>query len=267
MRCCPRVSHLGWGQEHGCADLRQRSRKHGGPDSTERLWGGKQGVTQQCRRKGRLRLSHPTLTQGKTPPRANATVSREGNPQTTCSTQPEPELCVLPAVSPVQLSLQGAKAQEGNSKLLAATRAPLPCSPPAPPQLSHLSAGRCPLLLLRQLGSHQLVELLHGQPRHGPPSRLDLLQDVGELGPAERQPAESCPPPTGRGHREPAPARGRLWHSTPLPPTPADISHTRLHPPGGQHGARTCCTAETEPATSPKASPACPPAAAWGTRE
>lgn len=55
---------------------------------------------------------------------------------------------------------------------------------PAAPTLSHLSASRCPLLLLRQPGCHQLVQLLHGQAGQGPPGSLDLLQDAGQLGPA-----------------------------------------------------------------------------------
>lgn len=92
--------------------------------------------------------------------------------------------------------------------LLSATQAPFPCSPPArslaspptPPQQSYLSPSCCPLLLLCKLGCHQLVQLLHSQTRHCPPSSLDLLQDVGELGPAEQQPAKSShPPPVSQG--------------------------------------------------------------------
>lgn len=76
--------------------------------------------------------------------------------------------------SPTSVGKQGAGAA------LPAPQAPLPAAPTLP----HLGTGRCPLLLLCQLGRHQLVQLLHGQAGHGPPGSLDLLQDVGELGPA-----------------------------------------------------------------------------------
>lgn len=119
----------------------------------------------------------------------SAAVSRKGNPGDMPDTQPKPEPCAVPAAGHMWLGLPGTGEQAWP---LPATQPPLPGSPPqgvwqaptSPPPLSHLSPGRCPLLLLRQLGRHQLVQLLHGQACHGPPSRLDLLQYVGELGPA-----------------------------------------------------------------------------------